>query len=202
MKQRTLEYATWALSIAVALGLLMTPPAAAGPSPKAAPKKVLSKSITAQGRLRVARSVSGRVVQLSDAKGKRWLLSGKWRKELLRLNNHQVKVWGKPGKKKLLQPTLLVTRYALVRISGRKPLIGLLRKVSGGAGVALKQKDTTTPIKGGKAFLKRLRRRLGCKIWIVGDKADGALKAFKFGWLRCGKRPPMKTKPKRKENRR
>ncbi len=171
-------------------------PAAAG-TPKSLPKKVITKQLVKQGRLRVVRSVDGRAAQLTDAKGKRWLLTGALRPELLRLHNHRLKVWATPGKKKMMRATLRVRRYVVTVISGRKPLIGRLQKMaSAPSHLGIKQKNGLVPIRGSKPFIKRLRRRLGCKIWIVGDMADSTLKAFKFGWLRCQKRQPIQPKSK------
>lgn len=198
MTQRTL--ARLAICAICAASWLAAPVAAAAPDKvpnKTIPKKVIAKRLIKQGRLRVVRSVDGRAAQLTDAKGKRWMLVGKLRPELMRLHNHQVKVWATAGKKKMMRPTLRVRRYALMSVSGRKPLVGKLRKLaSAPSRLGIKQKSGIVPIRGSKPFVKRLRRRLGCKIWIVGDMTNGTLKAFKFGWLRCEKRQPIRPKSK------
>lgn len=159
------------------------------------PSKVLATPLVKTGMLRVARGVGGRLVQLTDEQGKRWLLLGRWTKEFKRLNNHPVRVWATRGKKKMMMRSLLVSRYELLAVANRKPLVGHLRR--GTSKLVLKQANREVEISGQKPFLKRLRRHLGCKIWLVGDLADGKLKAFKFGWLDCDKRTPIK--PKRKE---
>ncbi|MCK5800382.1 MAG: hypothetical protein KAI47_24500 [Deltaproteobacteria bacterium] len=163
-----------------------------------APRKTVTKELRVDGRLRVVRGVNGREVRLAVAKGKRWSLTGPYRQELLRLNNHRITVWGTLGPKKILRRSLRVNRYALVTMNGRLPLIGRLRRPAQDShGLVLAQKKTSLPIHGSKAFLSRLRQRLGCRIWIVGDRVDNTLKAFKFGWLSCDK--PQPIKPKRKE---
>ena len=178
--------------------VLMTALALALLSPSGAhaksPKKVLAAPVVKTGMLRVARGVGGRLAQLTDEQGKRWVLLGRWTKELTRLHNHRVRIWASRGKKKMMMRSLLVKRYELLA-PGRKPLVGRLRRAAGK--LVLKQANREVEIRAKKPFLERLRRRLGCKIWIVGDLADGKLKAFKFGWLDCDKRTPIK--PKRKE---
>ena len=158
-----------------------------------------------KGRLRVVRAIQGREPRLRDAKGKHWLLTGALRSELLRLNNHRLKVWGVPGLTKAKKPTLRVKRYAIAPIYyKRTPLVGKLKRSSvykNGLELVRKGGAGAISIAGGKAFLRRLRRYVGYKIWIVGDLDENTLKAFKFGWLRRKQKPIAAARPELKENR-
>ena len=148
-----------------------------------------------EGRLLVVRGLDGGEPQLTDHKGNRYLLQGLARPELLRLDGHQVKVWGAPGEKKLMTPTLTVKRYTILGTGRRAPpLVGVL-------GVGENEQLQLVPeagggavvFKGGRSILRKLRKRVGCKVWVVvskrkskgKSKADAAVRVRKFGWLLC-----------------
>ena len=138
--------------------------------------------------------------QITDQQGKRFLLTGRWRAELLRLHGHTVKVVGELGDKKLMRPTVKVEQYEIVDSGGgRKPLVGRLELLSEDKALVLRQQNRVLPIAGSATLKKRLKRRVGCKVWIVGDIVAGALKVAKFGWLSC--KTPAPIKPKKEKTR-
>lgn len=140
-----------------------------------------------EGRLLVVRGLRQGEPQFTDARGNRYLLGGKWRGELLRLDGHVVKVWGKPGEKMLMTPTLTVERYEILGSGYGIPVVGQLRLSASGA-LTLVQAGTDDGVKltGSASMLRRLRKREGCKIWFVGRKATkGATRVRSFGWLSC-----------------
>jgi hypothetical protein len=156
------------------------------------PARALGKEVHLEGKLRVVRGVSRPQPMLTDQKGKRWLLVGRLRRELVRLHGHTLSVSGTVQPKKLTLPTLNVTRYKIGEVSGRTPQVGRLVKKS--KGLHLRQAERSLRIKAKGTFLKRLKKRVGCKIWIVGDLDGKTLKAFRYGLLDCRKRPPLKRK--------
>jgi hypothetical protein len=130
---------------------------------------------------------------LTDQEGKRWLIAGAMRTEALRLGGHRLRVWATVGKKKLMTPTLLAKRYEILESSGgRKPLVGNVVKEDKKTYV-LARPEGNLNIKGTRSFLRRLARRTGCKVWIVGDLEGTTLKAHKFGWINC--KTPKAIKP-------
>ena len=168
--------------------------AAATPKRPARKQKPPATEPAREGKVTVVRGMGEGEPQLTEATGKRWLLTGDLRAELLQTDGHTLKVWGSEGEKKLLLPTIKVTRYELLDVGGgQRPLVGTLRQVRD-QGLVLEQEARTLPITGSAPFLKRLGERVGCKIWIVGDLEGGALNAYKFGWLSCRPMKPLKPK--------
>lgn len=179
---------------AAVLGLalaLLVPALAEGKRRQAQPK---STEVVKEGKILVVRGSDGGEPQLTDEDGKRWLIVGDLRDEVLQLDGHRLKVWGKTGDPKLLTPTLEATRYEIVDSGGgRKPLVGVLRQVPSKQGYLLERSEGNLQIKASAALSKKLGERTGCKIWIVGDLEGTTLKAFKFGWINC--KPPKAIKP-------
>ncbi len=154
-------------------------------APAAQAKKV---EVSKEGKILVVRGSSGGEPQLTAEGGDRFLLVGALREELLRLDGHKLKVWGSEGAKKLEMPTLAVSRYDLVETGGKRPHVGQLRKR--GEGLALERgKEGAFTLKGNKAFLEVLEKRVGCKVWVVGELEGKTLQAFKFGWISCPNNP-------------
>lgn len=149
-----------------------------------APDKTETAEQTKQGRITIVRGLRGGEAQLTDAKGKHWILVGGLRGELVRLGGHTVKVVGVSAGKKLMVKALRVSSYEIVDSGGKKPWVGGLIRDPDGR-IALKDKDGQWQIAAGKALTKSLAKRIGCKVWIAGELADGKLRAEKFGWLRC-----------------
>jgi hypothetical protein len=152
--------------------------------------------VAKEGKIRVVRGMDGPQPQLSEAEGKHWLITGPQRGELTRVHGHLVKAWGVVGPKKLMQRTLKVSRYEILDAGGHKPLIGMLAE--DGRGLRLEREAGALQLTGKPRFLRKLRRRLGCKVWVVGEFQDEALRVFKFGWLNCKKPKPIKPKTKKK----
>lgn len=167
------------------------------PSPRAAaaPKPDARAHVVREGTLRVVRSFDGGYPQLTDQRGKRYLLVGKFRAELRRLSGHGVKVWGIFVKKRLMFPTIKVSRYKITNSGGgRRPVVGRLRVV-GKKKLRLVHKDGIYRIQAKRGLTRAMRKRNGCKVWVVGDVKGNTLHAFKFGWLSCKKRRPIKPHP-------
>lgn len=157
------------------------------------PKKVIGGQVVKKGELLIVRGLRAGEPQLTDEQGKRFLLTGKWRKELLRLGGHKVQVWGQLGKKELMQPTVDVERYEIFDSgAGRKPEVGVLLRVR--EALQLRQEEKTIQVSARPALRKLLLRRVGCKVWIVGELSSGTLKASKFGWLSCNTNTAIKPK--------
>lgn len=144
------------------------------------------------GKVHVVRGVHGGEPQLTDERGERYLLVGPWRAELLRVGGHTIKLWGTFARKKLLQRTIKVTRYQLIESAGRKPWVGMLALDATG-GLLLRQPDRTLLVTPPGGLAKKLRARVGCKIWMVGELVGDAIRPSQFGWLRC--KPPEPVKP-------
>lgn len=160
----------------------------AAKKPPEAPRKDTDGELVVTGKILLVRGVKGGEPQLTDRKGDRYLLTGEWRVELLRLSGHTVKVWARLGKKKLMQRTLVVRRYEIIDAGGgHKPLVGDLYQVHRTKQLVLRQGTGDVPIEAAPALQQHLRRRLGCKVWIVGELVSGVLHAGKYGWLRCKK---------------
>ena len=148
-----------------------------------------------EGRLLVVRGLRQGEPQITDGQGNRYLLQGKWRGELLRLDGHVVKVWGKPGKKMLMTPTLVVDRYEILGAGYGKPVVGTLGSSDGGA-LSLTPAGAEDKVKltGSASMTRKLRKRLRCKIWYVGRRPSKATTRVRsFGWLSCP--PPVVDKP-------
>ncbi len=178
---------------------------AAGPArgtPKEPPDQPKpTEDVVRQGRINVVRSVRGTPeAQLTDDEGKRWLVIGALRKELRRLGGHQVKAWGIAGEKKVVLPTFSVRRYEITDSGGgKRPAVGKLRYGPSRTLELLLADRSVLKIAAKRPLRRRLKRRIGCKIWISGEVEGEIIKAFKFGWLRCSKAAPIKP---RKETRR
>ena len=183
----------WRCSLTLALLLAQAPSGAwansRGGGKQAPPKEA---ELVKQGKVVVVSGTKGGEPEITDGRGKRWLLTGVLRKELLRLHGHVVKVRGAQGPKKLTMPTLKVSQYEILNSGGRKPVVGVLQQQSKGVFRLLRQKDTLA-IKGPKALLNDLKQRVGCKIWLVGTLKDKTIKPYSFGWLNCD--PPAVIKP-------
>ena len=151
-----------------------------------------------RGRLRVSRGVLKSRLSLTDASGRVYRVGGKYHQEFLRLNNHLLEIEGRvvlQGRTRLLE----AQTYRLVEVEGRRAELGWL--VGGGAGaLSLQQRDREVPLSAKGAMLNQLRKRLGCKIWVVGTQVERRLRVDKFGWVNCtDKRPlrqPKKEKPR------
>lgn len=164
------------------------------PPPEPGPGEGTDGQVVKKGPILVVRGLRRAEPQITDEQGKRFLLAGPWRRELLRLHGHTVQIWGELGKKKLMQQTVNVTRYEIVDSGGgRKPLVGLLRRREDGR-LALQQKERVLALEISKPLHRRLVKRLGCKVWIVGEVVAGDLKVGKFGWLSCPSRTSIKPK--------
>jgi|GEM_PF-6972243 len=148
------------------------------------PGKPERAELAKEGRIAIVRGLRGGEPQLTDAEGKHWILVGDFRGELVRLGGHTVGVVGIAAGKKLMTRALKVSAYQIKDSGGKKPSVGRLVQGQNGK-LALTTNDQSWEISAGKALLKRLTKRVGCKVWIVGDRADGKLRVEKFGWLRC-----------------
>jgi hypothetical protein len=186
------------LALAVVLGLLGTSDAWAAPAPKRKESKRPTE-VQKEGKILIVRGLSGGEPQLTTEDGARFLLIGALREELLRLEGHRLQVTAVPGAKKLMMETLEVSRYEILDSGGgRKPLVGMLRK--GASGLSLERpKAALIEVEASRGLLAELEKRVGCKIWILGELQGTTLKAFKFGWLSC--KTPKSIKPD-KENKR
>ena len=174
--------------------LLVLPGAASADQEKAAPAAAVVKK---EGRLLTVRGALQAEPQLTDRSGERSLLQGKLRGELVRLDGHQVRVWGAAGEKKLMTPTLIVDRYEILSTGYGKPLVGRL-KVSDDGALRLQPpgEGGEEKLSGSAAMKRRLLKRAGCKIWVVGKKTpkDAPLRVRTFGWLSCEPSRPQQKK--------
>lgn len=180
------------LGASLLLVLASASPAAAGPRQKQ--PRVSELNIT--GKVVVVRGLRGGEPQISDAKGKRWLMTGRLQDELLRVHGHTLTVWGAPSGKKEVFPTLNVARYEIQDAGGQKPVVGRLRREAKGR-YSLVRKSDTLRVKASRSFLRKLKKRDGCKVWMVGAVSGRTLKAFIYGWLNCKQPKAIKQK---KEN--
>lgn len=195
--------------MAAAWWLLLVSGACAAATARPVPGKALGGKIVLVGGITVVRELDRPVPQIADEQGRRFLLTGGGAEELLRLHGHTVKVWGELGPKKLLQPTVVVARYELLEVGGQRPQVGELR-LEGDGRLLLRQVDRVLLLEPSAALRQRLRERVGCKVWIVGELAGRALRPAAFGWLRCQAAPPIDVQQgsgsgpakKRKERRR
>lgn len=185
--------------LAATLAALLLLPGVARADDKKTPKPappVADVEQEKRGRLLVVRGLREGEPQFTDADGSRYLLTGKWRGELLRLDGHVVKIWGKPGEKKLMTPTLTVSRYEILSAGYGTPIVGKLQQTPGGGGsFTLVQAGTEPALKltGSASMQRKLRKRLGCKIWFVGRKpVKGVTRVRIFGWLSCEQAPADK----------
>jgi len=157
-------------------------------------EKPKGAEVEKKGKIQVVRGLQGGEPQLTDERGVRFLCSGPLKGELLRLHGHGVGAWGVPGEKKMMTPTFKVVRYAITDAGGgQKPLVGVLRRE--GKRYQLHHTGGQVTLRASAAFMRRLARRVGCKIWVVGELDGPALKAYKFGWLNC--RLPKPIRPRK-----
>ena len=194
MQRITRAAAILGLTLGLALTLL-SPQARAkgrgkGKGRQDRPKEV---EVLKKGRIRVVRGMRAEP-QITDQTGDKHLCVGPLRDELLRLHGHKLRAWGTVDGKKLMTPTFRVTRYEITDSGGRKPLVGRLRHPDKKI-FMLERREGNLEIKAGASFRRILRRRVGCKVWIVGELEGTALKAFKFGWIHC--KPPKVIKPRK-----
>jgi hypothetical protein len=186
----------------VALGaLVLAGEARATPRTPRTPQKDSKprpSEVQRDGKLLVVRGLSGGEPQLTIEDGSRFLLTGPLRDELLRLEGHKLRIWAVPGAKKLLMDTLDVSRFEILDAGGgRRPLVGVLRKSAGNVLNLERPKAASLEIEASRALHAELEKRVGCRIWVVGELEGTTVKAFKFGWLSC--RTPKSIKPD-KEN--
>ncbi len=184
---------TPALLVTAALLTLALCPAEASAKP-GAPATPAVEGEPKEGRLLVVRGQDGGEPQLTDRKGDRFLLTGAARGELLRLDGHRVKVWAKPGPKKLMTPTLEVGRYEIMNAGYGLPRVGQLRLEGDRLSLAPAKGDPLN-LKAGRSMSRKLRKRLGCKVWVVTRKpGKTAARVRRFGWLSCPPDKPKKTR--------
>lgn len=179
----------WVIAIAGALSL-SGPALAKGKQDR--PKET---AVVKEGKITVVRGLRGPEPQITDANGTRWLIIGALREEVLRLGGHQLRVWAATGaKKKLMTPTLEVTRYEILDSGGRKPVVGILRRSKNARRFSLEGKNGSLSIMAKNRSLEnRLTQRVNCKIWVVGEMEGTTLIVGKFGWITC--KPPKAFKP-------
>ncbi len=183
------------------LGLIVMAPEVRADQQGAAQKPRADKKsaeLIKEGKVRVVRGLRGASAQLTDHSNKDWFLAGSLAKELRRLSGHRIKVWATAGKKKLNMPVLQVTRYEILDSGGRKPLVGILQQ-SDTKELFLQQDQGTIKITGRSSFIKRLLKRIGCRVWIVGIMEGKALKAYKYGWLSCDTKKKLELKKETKK---
>lgn len=161
----------------------------AGAAPPA-PAKAVGGKVVLSGSIIVVRELDRPMPQLTDEQGRRFLLTGAWAEELVRLHGHTVKVWGELGPKKLFQPTVVVGRYELLEVGGQTPQVGELRLETEGR-LQLRQPERVLALEAPAALRQRLRARVGCKVWIVGELVGSVLRPAAFGWLRCQAAPAI-----------
>lgn len=183
-------------SAALALALGLGAGAAGAAKSKQDKDRPHPAEVSREGKILVVRGLEGGEPQLTASDGQRWLLVGLLREELLRLDGHKLRAWGVPGDKKLMMPTLDVSRYDIIDSGGgRRPLVGTLRRDRpGGTGLVLERKEgAPLEVRGSKPLLEAMEKRLRCKIWLLGDLEGQAVRAFKFGWLSCKAPKSIKT---------
>jgi hypothetical protein len=144
-----------------------------------------------EGTILVVRGAHSPEPQFTDEDGKRWLVVGSLREELLQTDGHKVKVMaGEAGTKETI-PALEVSSYEIVDCGGgRRPYVGTLLKHGDDLRLAV-AKGKPMLVEASPALARRLERHLGCKVWLAGDLAESTLKTFKYGWLKC----PAPSKP-------
>lgn len=191
--QRSVSRGLMAIS---ALALLLTGPmTASAKDRKEKPKEV---EVVKEGKILVVRGLAGGEPQLTDQQDKRWLIVGPLRAETLRLGGHRIRVWATVGEKKLMTPTLKVSRYEILESgSGRKPLVGTLRQEESKT-YLLERPEGKLRIKGSRSLMQRLAKRTDCKIWIAGSLEGTTLRAKTFGWISC--KTPKAIKPRKESS--
>lgn len=188
--QQVLKPWVWAVLILVA-----APAGRAVAGPPQNKPRVHEQSLT--GKVMVVRGLSGGgEPQITDAKGKRWMLMGPLQTELLRVHGHTLTVRGAPTGKKAILPGFTAASYEILDAGGQKPVVGRLRREGKGRYVLVRKRDTLR-IRARKSMLRKLKKRVGCKVWLAGTVQGKTLKPFMYGWLTC--KPPKVIKPK-KEN--
>jgi hypothetical protein len=183
----------WLTGFVVASGTtaLMGVCAHASPTPSQKPGH---GDLVRVGSVSVARGIQGGEPLLTDTSQKRWLLVGKLREELLRLEKHEIRVQGREGKRKQMMPTIRVKRYRLLRLDGGQPEVGRLVKDPNGQ-LSLQQRERTLVVVAAeKTVLKQLQLRVGCRVWLLGElKGQSRIHVRKFGWIRCTSSPTLKV---------
>jgi hypothetical protein len=175
--------------------LMLTLGSAAAAAGKGKQDKPKEAEVVKQGKILVVRGLGGGEPQITDQQGKRWLIDGPAREETLRLSGHTLKLWALVAtKKKLMTPVLKVNRYEILDSGGRKPLVGVLRRVKLSYVLERKDKGNLTIKARSRSFYRLLSRRNNCKIWVVGDLEGTTLKAIKFGWITCKLPKPIKPR--------
>lgn len=177
-------------TIILGLGIMLGGFAAAEKATSAKKDASVSSQISKEGKILMVREFRENLAELTDAAGQHWYLTGKWREEMIRLDGHKVKVWGIAGAKKMRRPELEVLRYDIIDSGGgHKPWVGILQRKAPQvfALEPLDQNEKTAPyeVKASRPFLQQLDKRVGCKIWVVGEKKGRVIDAYKFGWLYC-----------------
>ncbi len=149
--------------------------------------------IIKEGKILVVRGERGGEPQLTDSEGKRWLITGDTRDEVLHLNGHRIKVWAASGAKKHTLSTLKVRQYEIVDSGGRKPMVGVLKK-NEKEDLFLEGKEVKLKVKVSRALAKHLVKRIDCKVWLAGKIEDQSIKVYKFGWLKCDAKKNIKPR--------
>lgn len=178
----------------MATTLLALTSAVALAGPKQQPRQPTDE-VVISSKVMVVRGMRGGEPQITDKRGKRWLVVGPLQGELVRLHGHKVKVWGTPGAKKLMTPTVKARQYEILDSGGAKPVVG--RLVLDGRRLMLERKGDTLVVTARRSTARRLRKRVGCRVWMVGSLQTKKIKVSMYGWLSC--QPPKTMKPK-KEN--
>lgn len=170
--------------------LLVPAGVSARPKEEPPPKPPVVK----EGKVQAVRGIRRREAQLTDSTGKRWLLVGPLRSELLRLHGHRLRAFGDatPSKDAAKLATFKVVRYELADVSGRQPQVGRLARH--GSALTLVQKERTLNVVAKRAMAARLRRLSSCKVWLLGDIEKNSIKVFKYGRITCEKPSPIKAK--------
>jgi hypothetical protein len=158
--------------------------------------------VVKEGKVLVVRGLEGGEPQITDEANQRWMIVGPLREEALSLDGHKLKVWATvSGQKKLTMRTLLVKRYEILDSGGRRPVVGLLQRDAPLA-LSLERKEGNLDVKGPRPLLVQLDKKVGCKVWLVGDLEGKTLKAFKFGSISCKKdKPAIKSKTEKERKR-
>jgi hypothetical protein len=168
---------------------------ALGAGARADARKDDKGDVVKEGKVLVVRGLEGGEPQITDEASQRWMIVGPLRDEALNLDGHKLRVWANvTGQKKLTMRTLLVKRYEILDSGGRRPVVGLLQRDAPLA-LSLDRKEGKLEVKGPRPLLVQLDKKVGCKVWLVGDLEGKAIKTFKFGSISCKKDKPA-LKPK------
>lgn len=157
-----------------------------------------SKSFTVEGQVHVGRGAMKRIATLKSNCGKEqcptYVLSGVMQKEFLRLHNHRLILSAiQTDKKEQNHQVIDVQDYTLSTKGDKRAEIGILKQQGDVYQLAQDNKRVIN-LNAGKGFMRHLKKRQGCKVWVVGtDKEEGKLKISKFGWLSCNKKESKKS---------